>query len=1473
MAWLRTLFRAGDADDARNLPLLVDPQAGEAEQRFLMRAAADAGMPMEEQALLEQRLANRDASRVRYGLEGGEGFLYLPSAGFANEDLSAANLRALYDAAARLVLDWNERLAETMDRRFVNETPLRAELRGELAEPGHRLVSNTHAAYFLDERPDVRVAHATGVLHTRVGELQGDTPPAYRDRSELLERPVDAAAVVRFGPEPPNVYMPLAALAVRRKPPAARVRTPLEPEELPPSAPPTRSLHEMSSKKAAATAAPKRKRAAPSATSAWAKAPARSGEAPVPPKRPAAEPPATAPTARPVPASVPTQKPKAAAAAAATRGDGGRGAAGGGTGVSDNVPVQLVPSVYEGAGRAGDFGWMIDRPEWRDDSLFVFNDNAAQFDAFLAKQPAGFAAGGGNAIVRPYRAGQRPRAAGVPTGAQAGAGNGYSSLGNAARYKIDEALRVIAVLLESRRYRRVIYSARGPSGELGTGVFVVGDDVKRYIVEGLRRVVARAPPHRRTTAPAAAQDSQATQAMDADELPSASVVPPSLPGSDNDAPTARPARNTLPVTAVENEQPRDEARDAPSSSQPRRRRADGAMSPVLIDGRVVRQSAKARQRQAREAAEKRTRDAAALAVRALAELSDKAAASRGLKRPLAQVERDATSQEGPQNTSNIVPPAKRQELVEMVAPPRVGSLGIPTPMAFPAPGVMDNETWAAWVRSWRESNRDLMQGAHPEYEAALSPVIATEETDGEYRGRPLTGVSASAVGVFSAPRGYGGFGGPLGWPVIPQHGSVLSELARLAQLKVLEEARRSAGIDPLREPVTDQDSAADAAALRAYEAGSIEYAAALYEKLAADLVQETQERVRNGDLVPPVEVFRAAGDKTIRYGAAGYLTGTDPAMALEAGNTPSPRVLRLLLRASEDILRSYGGQVPEEEFTNGHYVRIWLGPSLRDPETKDASPWASYIVALAPGWGTLARPRLHGRELVTATPWRLPAAFAEGGQVPRGALRWDYREPAFFPERVNGIEVRETRDPTDPRVGGRITGSFGGQRPLRWSPDVPLRNELVLASLRPDASNVYRPRDTPALPPPLANPATADALVPRRYSLLPLRGTSASPRFTSLPVPASGGGAGVRLPQENNFVVPIRGPLQAEEAVELPASMVARQRFEKIKENINREKDDLRPIAWLRVKDELWDLLNQAAAPGILRTASETRTPYELRVLRFLFHLVSEECAQRMAALSKSLDARQTQREYGADAPRPVQFTRAADGEAKRTRRTTQPVLPEPLVEPEVAARDTYEAALARFLGEHPTAKAADEADMWRLTREHVLASQTAPRGENGYTDAYLDELWRLVGARVALLRARASGQDASYRGRLPPPMPRDLGVPPVELADDAPPLPPLFEFDLPPLPASPPPPPPSGEAADSEEDGRLRVLSSAPLRPVGAAFSHVAHLPILTPDEARDIVRCVRRSARLEAKRQRRPPKKYGSVYYCGDDVPRSGG
>ncbi len=146
--------------------------------------------------------------------------------------------------------------------------------------------------------------------------------------------------------------------------------------------------------------------------------------------------------------------------------------------------MKLIGSVFKGRDRIGDFGWMIQQPEFQD-SLFIFNDNEEQFLEHQQnpKSAFGCAQGGGNAIIRPYQCQLIPRASGIPTGKQ---GKGYTQLTPATQQMINDAIQVIVNLLETGRYQRVFYSAANTRGELGTGIFDVGSDVKSYITQQLK---------------------------------------------------------------------------------------------------------------------------------------------------------------------------------------------------------------------------------------------------------------------------------------------------------------------------------------------------------------------------------------------------------------------------------------------------------------------------------------------------------------------------------------------------------------------------------------------------------------------------------------------------------------------------------------------------------------------------------------------------------------------------------------------------------------------------------------------------------------------------------------------------------------------------------------------------------------------------------------------------------------------------
>ena len=142
---------------------------------------------------------------------------------------------------------------------------------------------------------------------------------------------------------------------------------------------------------------------------------------------------------------------------------------------------EVIGSVFDKPGRDGDFSLMSRQAE-HEKTLFIFNDNEEQFRAFVRGERSGITAGGGNAGIRPLRGLKPPRAAGVPTGIHS---NGYSRLDEATKKVINESLAVIQELLNTGRYERLIFSKDENSATLGTGLFRVAEDVKKYIYDSL----------------------------------------------------------------------------------------------------------------------------------------------------------------------------------------------------------------------------------------------------------------------------------------------------------------------------------------------------------------------------------------------------------------------------------------------------------------------------------------------------------------------------------------------------------------------------------------------------------------------------------------------------------------------------------------------------------------------------------------------------------------------------------------------------------------------------------------------------------------------------------------------------------------------------------------------------------------------------------------------------------------------------
>lgn len=142
---------------------------------------------------------------------------------------------------------------------------------------------------------------------------------------------------------------------------------------------------------------------------------------------------------------------------------------------AETKPV-LVPTVFSGKGKEGDYAWMIEQDKY-ERHFFIYNDNQ---EAMLSNslQP-----GGGNSVIRPYRDSSPPRSWGIPTGSDR---EGYAMLSEEAKQHIDMAVNKIVQLCSDHGYTHVHYSANS-DGSLGTAIFSPAPSVCEYILDSLKR--------------------------------------------------------------------------------------------------------------------------------------------------------------------------------------------------------------------------------------------------------------------------------------------------------------------------------------------------------------------------------------------------------------------------------------------------------------------------------------------------------------------------------------------------------------------------------------------------------------------------------------------------------------------------------------------------------------------------------------------------------------------------------------------------------------------------------------------------------------------------------------------------------------------------------------------------------------------------------------------------------------------------
>ena len=140
---------------------------------------------------------------------------------------------------------------------------------------------------------------------------------------------------------------------------------------------------------------------------------------------------------------------------------------------------EVIPMIYSGKNKRGDFAWMITQPEYKD-YLFIFNDNVESRNSYKS--------GYGNACIRNYSKNnpriKKPRSAGIPTGSFKD--RGFKSLSDTAKKHIDDAIDEIKQICSEISYKGLIYSAE-PDGTLGSGLFKVSKDVLDYITEEISK--------------------------------------------------------------------------------------------------------------------------------------------------------------------------------------------------------------------------------------------------------------------------------------------------------------------------------------------------------------------------------------------------------------------------------------------------------------------------------------------------------------------------------------------------------------------------------------------------------------------------------------------------------------------------------------------------------------------------------------------------------------------------------------------------------------------------------------------------------------------------------------------------------------------------------------------------------------------------------------------------------------------------
>jgi hypothetical protein len=139
--------------------------------------------------------------------------------------------------------------------------------------------------------------------------------------------------------------------------------------------------------------------------------------------------------------------------------------------------LTVIGTVFKGKGKEGDFEWQI-KSGLYEDALFLFNDDE--------KRRHWKKAGAGNAVIRKYNKNAliKPRSHGIVTGND----TGYTSLTPQAKYQIDKCITEAKQIIKEQGYTKVYYSAATFNGLIGTSIFQIGDDVRKYITQQIKNI-------------------------------------------------------------------------------------------------------------------------------------------------------------------------------------------------------------------------------------------------------------------------------------------------------------------------------------------------------------------------------------------------------------------------------------------------------------------------------------------------------------------------------------------------------------------------------------------------------------------------------------------------------------------------------------------------------------------------------------------------------------------------------------------------------------------------------------------------------------------------------------------------------------------------------------------------------------------------------------------------------------------------